>query len=365
MTVQSCNESATDHPPFPAVHLLGGHTELHSSLVPHSGEGKIVPKMPIEHLVLFGLSGLPPAFAAGCVLVAFIGWRSWWERRKRRAFRRSLESGSPDPQAEQPAGTPGAATSGGDGASASGTAVVPHHGTDPFPAFGSYFLDHLRSYGLAVLFVCLALVVRWLLEPALRGRLPYGFFLLAVIATALVADLWETMLALVLGFLMAVYFFVGPPGFAIGGADGWWGALVYWLIGLGILWFMKSEHTAWLRTLDRDIAYVDRLKELDRERASTKLAQADQEIWPGSWKAPRTPFSVWRRRAGLRLGTPRPKGSSAFPPSRSSASRWRSLFRPSVLPNSSACWSKSTAGSGRRNGTRSSSAKAAQASRFP
>ena len=43
----------------------------------------------------------------------------------------------------------------------------------------------------------------------------------ALFATALVADLWETLLALVLGFLMAVYFFVQPAGFMIGGADGW------------------------------------------------------------------------------------------------------------------------------------------------
>jgi PAS domain S-box-containing protein len=107
--------------------------------------------------------------------------------------------------------------------------------------------------------------------------MPYGFFLLAVIATALVADIWETFLALVVGFLMAVCFFVAPPGYGIGGHD-WWGAVLYFVTGLGILWFMKSEHTAWLRTLDRDIVYFDRLAELDHERAGRKQTPANREL---------------------------------------------------------------------------------------
>ncbi|MGD0258344.1 MAG: PAS domain S-box protein [Verrucomicrobiota bacterium] len=205
----------------------------------------------------------------------------WLERRRRRAFCRSLESPRSQPLAEQLAGTPAAAASGGNRVPALGGTGTPHQEPEPFPTFGRYFVDHLGHYGLAVLFVCLALLVRWWLEPALRGRVPYGFFLLAVVATALVADLWETLLALVVGFLTADYFFVPPPGFRISGADGWLGALIYWVTGLGIMWFMKSEHTAWLRTLDRDIAYVDRLKELDRERASHKLTQTDREILAG------------------------------------------------------------------------------------
>ena len=182
------------------------------------------------------------------------------------------------PVAEQLAGTPAAAAFGKNGVSESRGTGKSQHDPEPFPTFGSYFLEHLGHYALAVLFVDVALFVRWLLDPALRDRVPYGFFLLAAIATALVADLWETLLALVLGFLMAVYFFVGPPGFRIGGADGWWGALIYWLTGLGILWFMKSEHIAWLRTLDRDIAYFDRLAELDRARAVRTQTPADREM---------------------------------------------------------------------------------------
>ena len=226
-------------------------------------------------------------------------------------MRHSLEGSRSKPAAEQLAGTPAAAASGRNAFPASrGIGAFPHE-PEPFPTFGSYFLEHLGHYCLAVLFVDVALFVRWLLEPALQGRLPYGFFLLAAIATALVADLWETLLALVLGFLVAVYFFVGSPGFKIGGADGWWGALVYWLTGLGILWFMKSEHIAWLRTLDRDIAYFDRLAELDHAKAVRNQTPADRELLAGIVDGavdailsvtPQGRIATWNAAAERRLG---------------------------------------------------------------
>jgi len=234
--------------------------------------------MPASILMFFGHSILPPALAVVVLLLAFITWQYRWERSKRRQFCRVLagnQSGSP---LEPFPGTPPLSARGGNRGSAPRDLGTPEDEIESFPAFGDYFLDHLGHYGLAVLFVGVALLVRLLLEPALQDHLPYSFFVLAVIATALVADIWETSLALVVGFLLAVYFFVDPPGFRIGGADGWWGALVYFATGVGILWFMKSEHTAWLRTLDRDIAYFDRLKDLDQERAARNRAVTDREI---------------------------------------------------------------------------------------
>jgi PAS domain S-box-containing protein len=217
--------------------------------------------------------------AVGAALVAFIACQYWWERRKRRVFRNSLEDSPSKSAAQQVADAHATAASGGNLRGPGDTGAVNHQAA-PFPPFRDYFLDHLGSYSLAVLFVSAALLIRLLLEPALKGRLPYGFFLLAVLATALVADIWETLLALVAGFLVAVWFFVEPPGFAIGGAGGWWGAVLYFLTGLGILWFMRSEHTAWFRALDRDIAYFDRLKELEGVKAA--LGQrTDREMLAG------------------------------------------------------------------------------------
>ena len=240
--------------------------------------GKITGGMLPESSILFGQSILPPALVAGVLLVAFIAWQYWWERGQRRQLRRSLEGGRSRGPTEQLAGVPAAAASGGNGVCVSRGTGMPEADPDLFPAFGKYSFDHLGRYGLALLFVCVALLVRTLLEPALHGQVSYGFFLLAVVATALVADLWETLFALVVGFLVADYFFVDPPGFKIGTAGGWWGALIYWLTGLGILWFMRSEHTAWMRTLDRDIAYVDRLAELDHERAARHQSPTDREL---------------------------------------------------------------------------------------
>jgi PAS domain S-box-containing protein len=112
------------------------------------------------------------------------------------------------------------------------------------------------------------LLARLLLEPALQGRLPYVFFSGAVLVTAIYAGIWGTLLALILGFLAAEWFIVEPrTSFMISGTHGWLGALLYFVIGLGIVWFKRSENAAQLQTLASNIAYVDRLKELDRERA--------------------------------------------------------------------------------------------------
>jgi PAS domain S-box-containing protein len=219
----------------------------------------------------------PPALVAGMILAAFISGQYWWERRKRRRFRQVLEGNQSQSRSER---LPDAALEAGYGNAGSGRQGVgtPPDENEAFPSFAQYFLDHLGHYALAVCFVCVALVVRLLLESALRDHVPYGFFLLAVVATALATDIWETCLALVVGFVMAAYFFIEPVGFRISSPDAWWGAAIYFATGLGILWFMKSEHTAWLRALDRDIAYFDRLKELDQERTARKQATNDRAI---------------------------------------------------------------------------------------
>jgi PAS domain S-box-containing protein len=112
------------------------------------------------------------------------------------------------------------------------------------------------------------LLARLLLEPALQGRLPYVFFSGAMLVTAIYTGIWETFLALILGFLAAEWFIVEPRNsFMISGTHGWLGALLYFIIGLGIVWFKRSENAAQTQSLASDIAHLDRLKELDRERA--------------------------------------------------------------------------------------------------
>ena len=92
------------------------------------------------------------------------------------------------------------------------------------------------------------LVIRWLLEPVLEGGMPFSFFLAAVLFTALTQGIWETLLALVLGFLLGTWYFAQPQSFSFFDHHDWWAAAIYLVIGAGIIWLLKSERTAWLRT---------------------------------------------------------------------------------------------------------------------
>lgn len=212
---------------------------------------------------------LAPALVAGAIVMAFFASHYSMERKHRRDFLRWCENNRPRPPAESLADPP---TLGEhrwthpSGLYGVGTAVRGVGGAAH--SVGSFICRHARGYALAILFVGLALVVRSLLEPMLQGRLSYVFFSAAVLLTAMLGGIWETLLALILGFLAAEWFIVEPHNsFMISGTHGWLGALLYFIIGLGIVWFKRSEEAAGLQALASDIAYLDQLKDLDRERA--------------------------------------------------------------------------------------------------
>src|SRR6266702_2308797 len=71
----------------------------------------------------------------------------------------------------------------------------------------SYLTYRLKRLSIPVLAISLALGARLLLDPVLHNRMPYGLFIIAVILTARLADTWETLVALILWFLMAGWFF--------------------------------------------------------------------------------------------------------------------------------------------------------------
>jgi PAS domain S-box-containing protein len=108
----------------------------------------------------------------------------------------------------------------------------------------------LKRLCIPILVVGIALAGRWLLEPVLHNRLPYGFFLVGVVVTALLADFWEAIVALFLGFLAGSYFFTNPRwSFVVSDADAQLGAAVYFITGLAIVWLAKSKEAARLRAL--------------------------------------------------------------------------------------------------------------------
>ena len=71
----------------------------------------------------------------------------------------------------------------------------------------------LLHYGGAVLLTALALAARWLLDPWLGEHLPFVTFFVAVAVAAWLGGLRPALLATVVGFLLALYFFV-PPRFS-------------------------------------------------------------------------------------------------------------------------------------------------------
>ncbi len=218
---------------------------------------------------LAGVSILTPALLAGAIVTAFFACHYRVERRNRQEFLRWWDNSRPkpltDPLADPP--TPGnhrwTHPSGLYGA---GTAA--HGSQEASVSAGSFLRKHARGYALAILTLGLALLLRLWLEPVLQGRSPYGFFCAAVLFTAMFAGIWETLLVLILGFLAAEWFIIEPlHSLMIDGTRGWLGAVVYFILGLGIVWFKRSEAAAEQQALASDIASIDRLKELEQERA--------------------------------------------------------------------------------------------------
>ncbi len=220
-------------------------------------------------LQLASASMLAPALVGCAIVMAFFVCHYQAERKNREDFLRWLDSNMAGALAEpskpqklrwaHPSGLYGVGTA----ARGFGGAV---------DSVATFIYTRARGYGLAILFVCLALAARSLLGPLLHGRLPYLFFAAAVLLTAAFTGIWETLLALILGFLAAEWFFVEPlNSFMIAGTHGWLGAVLYFVIGLGIVWFKRLEKAAGVQALASDIAYLDGLKELDRERALSAM----------------------------------------------------------------------------------------------
>ena len=199
------------------------------------------------------------------------------ERRRRREFRNSRGLGSKD-SSGQTSATISVTPSLWNWVAGLWNIKPPRLETEPFPSFLSYFIHHIGRYSFAIGSVTLVLIVRWLLEPVLEGSMPFSFFLAAVLFTARTQGIWETLLALALGFLLGTWFFADPKNsFSFSGQHDWWAAAIYIIVSLGIVWFLKSEQTAWLRTLSSDISALKQLWELQQERAYPGQLQRTRE----------------------------------------------------------------------------------------
>jgi PAS domain S-box-containing protein len=207
---------------------------------------------------------MPPVLVTIALVAAFVVWGYYADRRKRRALAVSMEEANSTDTEDTQDRLASAAYHAGLFAALHPTSDL---GSESLPSrfpIGA----QLRSYGLVVLMVCVALAARLALEPELKGQIAFGFFFVPVFLSAWMAGVSETLLALILGFMAAEWFIIEPRGtFMISGTNGWVSALIYFFIGLGILWFMQSERIEGMRALSSDLASLKRLKELEEEKA--------------------------------------------------------------------------------------------------
>jgi PAS domain S-box-containing protein len=135
-------------------------------------------------------------------------------------------------------------------------------------AFLNFLRRHAIRYALVLFFVGLALSLRWFLTPTLQDRLPYTFFLIAVILAVRMGGVWKGLLALVLGFLAGTWFFAQPQSWVATETYDWWAGGLYVVIGVGLTWFLKLDKGSWLRTLRSDIAASKQMQQVRAKHAA-------------------------------------------------------------------------------------------------
>src|SRR5918998_6606532 len=69
-----------------------------------------------------------------------------------------------------------------------------------------------RRYAVAILSIALATAARFALDPALGDHLPYVTYFVAIMVVAWFGGLGPSLVTLILGSLVATYFFVPPRG---------------------------------------------------------------------------------------------------------------------------------------------------------
>lgn len=140
-------------------------------------------------------------------------------------------------------------------------------------SFPNFLRRHWSRYGVVVVFVALALVIRLLLNPVLEDRLPYTFFLLPVILAARMGGVWKALLALVLGFLGGTWYFAEPNSLLLSESSDLWAGGLYIAIGVGLILFLRADRASWLRTLRSDIV-ASKQMQIVRQKNATQAEDA-------------------------------------------------------------------------------------------
>ena len=107
-------------------------------------------------------------------------------------------------------------------------------------------------YGLAVAFVCISVLIRMALMPALGYHVPYSTFFPAVACSAAFYGLGPGIFAAVLGGLADDYLLIQPYyRLAIADPESWWGMGMYVLVCLLFVWLGDSQRNVQRRASRR------------------------------------------------------------------------------------------------------------------
>ncbi|QEH33430.1 Signal transduction histidine-protein kinase/phosphatase DegS [Aquisphaera giovannonii] len=133
----------------------------------------------------------------------------------------------------------------------------------------------LVRYAAAVVFVALAVLARWLLEPILEDRQAFPTFYVSVTAAAWWGGLGPTFLALALGYLAGDWFFVRPQNTfsALNLAN----TGTYFFVGFAIAFFTQMLHAAQARAEANAAELRDRQGELEHEIAERRRVETERE----------------------------------------------------------------------------------------
>ena len=135
----------------------------------------------------------------------------------------------------------------------------------------------LLRYSIAVASVLLATLLRLLLNPLLGHNAPYVTYFLAVLFTAWACGLGPALLAICLGAMGAVYFFIPPHNsVALSGAANIVGFGLYLIVG--IIGTLLSHELHRARRRAEANAQIARERQAELERQMAELQKAEEEI---------------------------------------------------------------------------------------
>ena len=134
---------------------------------------------------------------------------------------------------------------------------------EPVETTRSPIVAGTRAYLLAALCVGLAWLVRWALDPLWGNRLPYGSFFLAVVAVTQFTDVLPTVCAIIAGFLLGTWSFVGQRhSLVISDPLYQFNGFMYFVVCAFVVFFSLRMR----RAVEREQASATALGELAREQ---------------------------------------------------------------------------------------------------